>query len=147
MPYALTFTGLLMIITGINNTYGQLGAQLKSDFTGDKSFVLYIAALGSVGAIGYIPSMRRFSHMFMALILVSLVLSNKGFFQNFSAALKLAPVAPSAPAVPAGQAGIDTVKSAGAPATPTPATTPKGARTFGDLVSGFFNNFVTSPAH
>lgn len=96
MPYALTFAGLLLIITGINNTYSQLGAQLKKDFSGDKSFLMYIAALGGVGALGYIPTLRRFSHLFMALILISLVLSNKGFFNNLSAALKgplIAPVA------------------------------------------------------
>lgn len=96
MPYALVIAGLLLIITGINNTYAQFGAQLKSDFTGDKNFIMYIAALGGVGALGYINSLRTFSHYFMALILISLVLSNKGFFNNLSTALNTSPVAPTA---------------------------------------------------
>jgi hypothetical protein len=96
MPYALVFAGLVLIITGINNTYVQLGSQLKSDFTGDKNFIMYAAALGGVGALGYINALRTFSHYFMALILISLVLSNKGFFQNLTAALSAQPIAPTA---------------------------------------------------
>lgn len=106
MPLALVFVGLLLIVTGLNNTYAQFGAQLKSDFTGDKNFVLYIAALGGVGALGYIKALRTFSHYFMALILISLVLSNKGFFHNLTLALNASPIAPNAIPVSAGSSPI-----------------------------------------
>lgn len=96
MAFALVFIGLLLVVTGANNTYQQFGAQLKSDFTGQKSFVLYAAAIGGVGALGYVQELRRFSHYFMALILISLVLSNKGFFQNLTKALNATPIAPTA---------------------------------------------------
>jgi len=96
MAFALVFIGLLLVVTGANNTYQQFGSQVKSDFTGQKSFVLYAAAIGGVGALGYVQELRRFSHYFMALILISLVLSNKGFFANLTAALKASPVAPTA---------------------------------------------------
>ncbi|MEB2538392.1 MULTISPECIES: hypothetical protein [Bacillati] len=96
MPFALVIIGLLMIITGINNTYSQFGSQLQQDFTGSKSFVVWILALGSVGALGYIKDLRQFSHYFMALILISMILSNKGVFQNFQAALASGPKAPAA---------------------------------------------------
>lgn len=88
LAFALVFVGLLMIVTGANNTHAQFGAQLKKDFTGEKSFLLWIAAIGGVGALGYIPALRKFSHYFMALILISIVLSNKGFFAQFVTALK-----------------------------------------------------------
>lgn len=96
MAFALVFIGLLMIITGANNTYAAFGSQLKSDFTGQKSFVLYAAAIGGVGALGYINALRNFSHAFMALVLISIVLSNKGFFNNLLAGLNATPVSPSA---------------------------------------------------
>jgi len=95
MPYGLVIIGLLMIITGINNTYSQFASQLQSDFTGSKSFIVWIIALGSVGALGYIKDLRTFSHYFMALILISMVLANKGVFAQFQAALSGGPKAPT----------------------------------------------------
>lgn len=94
MAFVLVFGGLLLIVTGVNNTYVPLGSQLKTDAG---YFVPFAVAIGAVGAIGYINDpLRRFSHYFMALILIALVLSNKGFFQNFTAGIKATPVAPSA---------------------------------------------------
>lgn len=96
MPFALVTIGLLMIVTGINNTYSQFGSQLQSDFSGSKSFIVWVIALGAVGALGYIKDLRTFSHYFMALILIAMVLANKGVFQNFTSALASGPKAPTA---------------------------------------------------
>lgn len=96
MPFALVIIGLLMIITGINNTYSPFASQLQKDFSGSKSFIVWILALGSVGALGYVKDLRQFSHYFMALILLSMILSNKGVFQNFQAAIAAGPIAPTA---------------------------------------------------
>lgn len=96
MPYALVIIGLLMIVTGINDTYRQFGSQVAGDFTGNKSFIVWIVAIGSVGALGYVKELRSFSHYFMALIVISMVLANKGVFANFQAALKAGPATPQA---------------------------------------------------
>lgn len=96
MPFALVIIGLLMIITGINDTYSQFGAQLGKDFSGSKSFLVWVLALGVVGALGYIKDLRQFSHYFMALILISMILANKGVFGQLQAALKAGPTAPQA---------------------------------------------------
>ena len=96
MPYALVIIGLLMIITGINNTYAQFATQLQTDFGGSRGFIVWAIALAAVGALGYINDLRQFSHYFMALILISFVLSNKGVFQNLQAALASGPKAPQA---------------------------------------------------
>lgn len=85
-----------MILTGINNTYAQFGSQLQSDFSGSKSFIVWIIAIGSVGALGYIKDLRSFSHYFMALILISFILANKGVFASFQAAIAAGPKAPQA---------------------------------------------------
>lgn len=100
MPYALVIIGLLMIITGINNTYAQFAGQLQTDFGGQKGFIVWALALGAVGALGYINDLRTFSHYFMALILISFILSNKGVFANLQAALKSGPTQPTASAQP-----------------------------------------------
>jgi hypothetical protein len=55
-----------------------------------------VVALAAVGALGYINDLKSFSHYFMALILISMVLANKGVFQNFQAALAAGPATPQA---------------------------------------------------
>lgn len=94
MPFVLVLAGLLMIITGAKGTYVQFGRQLASDINGQ--FLYFAAAIGGLGALGYIDALRTFSRLFMALILIVLVLSNGGFAQKFLEALKSGPVAPEA---------------------------------------------------
>lgn len=94
MAFVFTITGLLMIVTGVKGTYSQFGAQVASDFTGSQPFTYWVAAILGIGAIGYIDALRTVSRLFLALILVSMVLANKGFFNQLTAALKDGPIAP-----------------------------------------------------
>lgn len=87
MPFALTLIGLLLVITGFQNTHKELGSQIASDFTGNNNFIYWIAALGVVGALGYVKALEPFSRAFLVLILLSIFLSNKGFFSQFNNAL------------------------------------------------------------
>lgn len=87
MPFVLLIIGLLLVITGFQNTYKQLGTQLESDFTGTNNFLYWVIALGVVGAIGYAKDLQAFSRTFMALIIVGIFLSNKGFFTQFQSAI------------------------------------------------------------
>lgn len=84
MPFGLIVIGLLLIITGFQNTYAQFGSQLEKDFTGSGNFFYWIVAIGSVGALGYNKTLEPFSRAFMALILVGIFLSNKGFFSRIN---------------------------------------------------------------
>ena len=78
----------MLIIAGARDTHQQLAAQLSNDFTGQNSFLYWIAGLGAVGAVGYAPRLETFSRVFMGLILVVLVLSNGGFFNKFLEAIQ-----------------------------------------------------------
>jgi hypothetical protein len=86
--------GVALIITGVQNTYADAGSQLKGDLTGQNNFTYWIAAILFVGVLGYVPALNRFSHWFLALILLSLFLSHKGFFSSIQAALAAGPSAP-----------------------------------------------------
>lgn len=97
MPFVLIVTGLLMIVTGGLGTYAQFAAQLRKDFTGPGNFLYWIVAIMAVGSIGYIENLKSFSRLFLALILISMLLSNRGFFAQLDAAIKSGPVAPDAP--------------------------------------------------
>lgn len=98
MPFLLIAVGLVLIVTGVRDTHAQLGAQLTKDFTGQQNFTVWILAIGSVGALGYIENLRTFSHYFLALIIIAMVLSNRGFFQKFTEQFAAGPLASSTPA-------------------------------------------------
>ncbi|MDE2020000.1 MAG: hypothetical protein KGJ13_06680 [Patescibacteria group bacterium] len=123
MAFVFTIVGLLMIVTGVKGTYQQFGAQVVSDFTGSQPFTYWVAAIIAVGALGYVESLRTVSRLFLALIIVSMVLANRGFFAQLTAALKQGPVAPQGSGAPA---------SSGASASPGAAFTgggPQGTTT------------------
>ena len=83
-----------MIITGVKGTYAQFGSQVASDFTGSQPFTYWVFAIIAVGALGYIDSLRTVSRLFLTLIIVVMVIANKGFFANLTDALKQGPIAP-----------------------------------------------------
>lgn len=109
MGFAILFVGLLMVITGARGTYAQFGTQIASEFRGPNNFAYWFIAIGSIGALGYIQSLQTISRYLMALILLSLFLSHRGFFAQFNAALKTGPVAPNA--LPSGGGTVAAVQS------------------------------------
>lgn len=98
MPFALVTIGLIMVISGARNTHAALGKQIKSDFTGPNNFLYWIVAVGVVGSIGYVESLRNVSRAFLALVIISMILANgrNGLFAKFTDALKTGPISPKA---------------------------------------------------
>lgn len=99
MGFVLVIIGLLMVITGARGTYAQFGAQVASEFTaqpgGGPSFTTWLLAIGAVGALGYIPTLQIISRWLMALVVISLFLSQKGFFAKLQTALNTSPTPPN----------------------------------------------------
>jgi len=88
MPFTFIIVGLFLIVASARGRAGDLFVLLKGDFTsGEKgaSFLPWIFSILAVGAIGYIPKLRSFSRAFLALLIVVLFLSNKGFFAKLQA--------------------------------------------------------------
>lgn len=83
MPFALLVIGLVMTVAAVRKHEGDLYILVKGDFTGPDNFVYWVIAIMVVGAIGYIPRMKPFSHGFLALIIISLLLHRQGFFAQF----------------------------------------------------------------
>lgn len=84
MPYALIIAGLVLLVSGVRGTQGQLFSLLKGDITGPHNFEYWIISILVIGALGYIPDLKTLSRAFLVLVIVVLVLSNGGFFQNFN---------------------------------------------------------------
>lgn len=116
MPFFLVTVGLLMIVTGVRGTQGAFAAQIKSDFVNSGTcnplkksfqgcgFLWWLAAIGAVGMVGYSERARPLSTAFMSLVIISMLLANKGFFTQFQAALQSGPVPPPAGNDPCGNA-------------------------------------------
>lgn len=125
MPFLLVIVGLTMIVTGVKNTSAQFGQQLVGDFTGSGNFTYWLVAIGSVGALGYVPDFKQFSRVFLALIIIAMVLRNGGVFSQLTAALQQGPqeaqpAASSSDSSSSNASGIDEGFSAlGAAATST----------------------------
>ena len=116
MAFALILIGLVLVSVGIQNTQGQLGTLLLSDFTASgssnstsasnttapaTSFWAYLAGIVVVGALGNITSLRTPSRLTLGLIMIVLLLSNSGFFQQLQQALANPQSNPNtAPALP-----------------------------------------------
>jgi hypothetical protein len=100
MPFALLIVGALLIITAIRGTYGDLGTQLSSDLvgSGSKSFLVWIAAIAAVGALGYSTTLRTPSRLLLALIFLGILISNHGFFANLTSAVENPPATAPVPA-------------------------------------------------
>ena len=88
MPFIFLFVGIVLIITGLRGTIGQLGALLKNDFTGKNNFGIWVFAFLVIGAVGYVPSLKKLSDSFLLLVIIVIFIVNDknghGFFTNLS---------------------------------------------------------------
>lgn len=92
MPLFLILIGLILVISGAKGTTKELASLLKDDFAptdSNVSFGVWIIAIVMVGALGYIPKLKPLSNAFLVLLFVGLMLSNRGFFAQFSRATKI----------------------------------------------------------
>jgi hypothetical protein len=96
MAFALVIIGLCMVITSLRGTEHEFATQLGKDFSGNDNFLYWLAALGIIGSVGYLPKMKRFSDTFIVLLLLSFALSNTGIWSKLTSVLQ-SPPTPAAP--------------------------------------------------
>jgi hypothetical protein len=75
--------GLLLLASAVRGTTKDLFALVQGDFVGPQNFLIWTGAIVGVGALGYIKEVRPIANALLGLVLVAIVLSNKGFFANF----------------------------------------------------------------
>lgn len=99
MIFGLILLGLLLMDTAIKGTHHELGQQLQTDLLGANGFIVWIFAILAIGALGYIPGLRKASNYLLALLLTVVVIRNGGVFQQFQTALQQASQAGPAPSI------------------------------------------------
>lgn len=87
MPFLFIVAGLVLTISAVRGTNGDLLTLLKADVTGKNNFIYWMVAILVIGALGYIPSVKPLSRAFLVLVLVVLFLKSGGVFQQFTSAL------------------------------------------------------------
>lgn len=106
MPYAIIIIGTVLFVAGIRNKYKDLLALIEGDFTGPGSFLNWLAVMAVLGGIGYIPRLRSLSVAFMTLLLLVLVISHKGVFQQLQSFVNSGvPATGASPALATGSTG------------------------------------------
>jgi hypothetical protein len=90
MPFALIITGLVLLIAGVKGTQNQLYTLVKGDLTGSNNYIFWMLSILVIGALGYVPKLQPLSRIFLVLIVVTLLIHEKGFFAQFQSAVKAA---------------------------------------------------------
>lgn len=80
MPLLFIGTGLILVLTGLKGDPAKLWALVQGDFSGPHNFTYFAFSILVLGALGYIDSLRNLSRVFIVLVVLVLVLDNKGFF-------------------------------------------------------------------
>lgn len=74
---------MLVITAAIRNKHKDLFALLKDDFTGNGNFIYWTLAIAVLVIVGYNKTLKPLSDAFLALLIIVLILANKGLFAKF----------------------------------------------------------------
>ena len=88
MPFIIIIIGLMLIAIGYNGTQSNFLTLLKGDFIGPNNFLWWVLVIFVIGIIGYAPKLKGFSDAMLALVIIVIFLSNKGFFATFTQDIK-----------------------------------------------------------
>jgi hypothetical protein len=83
MPFVFIGVGVVFVLTGIKGNAGQLFELVKGDFSGPNNFIYWLLSVFALGSMGYVPQLRNLSRLFIVLVLLVLLIDNRGFFAQF----------------------------------------------------------------
>jgi hypothetical protein len=108
MPLILLVIGALFLVLGYQGTQTEFFQLLKTDFTGQNNFWVWVLAIIAVGSMGYIPKMTGLSRAFLFLIFLVFILKNGPSFMaqlngtvSSTGATQQSPLAGALPQLPA----------------------------------------------
>lgn len=96
MPLAAILAGLIILDLAFRGTEHEFATALAADFGQGSRFWSWAAAIGIIGALGYVDSLRRVSTLMLGLVIVVMVLRNGGLFAQLGAVIANPPKAAAA---------------------------------------------------
>jgi hypothetical protein len=110
MPFVFVVVGLLFLVVAVRGTQDALFSLLKTEFTGTGSFIPWAAAIFILGAVGYAKPIKPIADAMIGLVLLAMILNNKGsIFKQFETQI----ANPTAPNVSASSSSAGSASSAG----------------------------------
>ncbi len=85
MPLLFIGTGIVLLLTGVKGDPTALYEIVSGDFVGPNNFVYWLLSILVLGGLGYIEQLRSLSRLFIVLVVIVLLLDNKGFFAQLQA--------------------------------------------------------------
>lgn len=83
MPIFFIFVGFVLVAAAARGQEEKLLGILKDDFASDNNFVAWLAVIVILGTLGAAwKATEPFINAFLALVLVALVISQKGFLEK-----------------------------------------------------------------
>ncbi len=89
--------GALFVISAIRNEQGQLAAQFESDFPG---YFVWAGAMIGIYLLSKIPGFQKPAILLMALVVLVIVIADRGVFANLQQAIQNPPASTSNPEPP-----------------------------------------------
>lgn len=84
MPVAFIVLGLFALVIGVRGTHKEAQALLIDEFTGERNFLTWVFVIGIIGLVGMWKPIRPVSRAFLILVVLALIVANKGFFDRFA---------------------------------------------------------------
>lgn len=87
-PLVIIFIAVILIVGGVRGQADEIGAIVKDDFTGKPNFVAWLVVIGFIGILASIKETKQIATPLMALAVISVLLANRGFFDELKKALQ-----------------------------------------------------------
>lgn len=111
MPIVAIILGAVLVVIALRGTEYEFGDQLESDF-GQTAFWSWAAAILFLGALGYVPALRRVSQYSVGLVVLVMVLRNGGLFTQLARFVDSPPSPAPVIPLPSGSSGGSGIASA-----------------------------------
>ena len=92
MPLFFLVVGVALLVAAIRGTLSNKSGTglfnlIEADFTTSNNFGIWILAIVLTGSLGYVPGLKGVSSGLLLLVVLVILLGNKGFFSQFQQAV------------------------------------------------------------
>lgn len=88
MTLTVLLAGVILAVAGIRGKQDDLLAALRDDFTGEGGFFVWVIAIAVLVGLTSVNKIKPVANAFLGLVIIVMLLSNRGFFAKFPAEIR-----------------------------------------------------------